>query len=167
MTDFYRVYGLWLALSLVMGSLSSCNGKAVSQTRVTAALAQDPGFPTSIRITIASASAQPLCIATSEISNGYENLRVRQNGKQVFSQAFSNRAVKTYKGINALDPIHIILQGNTEFWYELEDFPLRKGAFSVTASFRMIACSELFGPGEPVWLTVPTQRIFNYDPDDV
>ena len=134
---------------------------------VTVRIAQQEGFPRSVVISISNSSDTPFCVAASEIDNGYENLVISQNRHRIYSDENSNRAIRLYRSINALDPIHIVLRGNTDFWYELNDFPLQRGRFSVQARIRMTSCSELFGPGEPRWFTVSGTGAFDYNPDNV
>ena len=157
-------------LAIAAMAVLSCRpapAPAPQDGQVRVRIAQQEGFPRSVVISIASSGDTPFCIAGSEINNGYENLIVSQGGHRIYSSESANHAIRSYKSINALDPIYIILRGNTDFWYELNDFPLQRGRFSVQARIRMTSCSELFGPGEPRWFTAAATATFNYDPDNV
>lgn len=151
----------------VLAALAGCQEKPPADPQISVDLSQQEGFPKTVQITIHSNSDEPLCIPGDQINNGYENLAIAQNGKPVRSDVSSNRAMKPYKGINALDPIYVILKGDTDFWYELDDFPLAKGRFDVGANIKLVRCADLFGRIAPRWFAAAKRKTFNYDPDMV
>jgi len=72
--------------------------------------------------------------------------------------------IRLYKSINAVDPIYLILPGKTDFLYDLSDFPLRKGQFTVKANFKMVDCSDLFKSENPRWTAVLSEASLAFDP---
>ena len=166
MTRKKPLFKIMISAIALLVVLESCKPSVGHNRDTNVRITQQEGFPKSLRISISSNSLEPVCVSGAEINNAYLNLKITQNGARIFSATSSNVAIRDYKSINAVEPIYIILNGSTDFWYELDDFPLQRGPFRVEARIRMVVCSDLFGQDNPRWFAVTSTNTFNYDPDD-
>jgi hypothetical protein len=157
--------GFTSALLGVLLALAGCNESDALDQPLRVSFAQQRGFPDTVKIRIENVDNRPICISGTEINNGYENLEIAQGGARLHAASSTNRALRDYNSLNALEPIYLLLPGNNEFWYDLGDFPLKKGKFTVSANLRAARCADLFGSDAPHWIHASAQAAFSYDPD--
>jgi hypothetical protein len=158
---------LWSAIFLV--SCGSCDRAEVkdhaTRGKISAAITKQAGFPKSLRISIFSNLDDALCVPGEELDKDYNKIEIIQDGHRIFPEEAANVALRDYKGINSLEPLNIVLKGKTDFWFELDGFPLHPGPFVARAHIKVISCKELFERDHPTFLSIPVNAMLRYDPD--
>jgi hypothetical protein len=149
---------------LITISVSACHNNVPSEV-VTASISNVDGFPNQIEISFYNKSAKPVCISSSEVEKGYKNVTIFQNNRELMPESSSVHMVKLYKSINIIDPIYVILPGETYFHYDVSDFALKEGRFRVRADFKVTPCSDLFDRQNPQWMRVPSEATLMFRPN--
>ena len=151
-----------ITLIILLCTLLSCEQPRQSTPLARLRLSQRPELANILWVDITSLSHDPICVSSSDVDDGFNNVVIAQDGHNLHSNEQSNRPpAVVISGIDVSDSVYVLLSGERHFSHDLSHFSLHPGRFIATVRISVIACNALFSGATVSPNTIAISQDFN------